>query len=126
MKVDEPAIDLGIVSAMASSFLDRPIAAGTVVFGEVGLTGEIRGISQTEVRIREAARMGFTRCILPRTQTRECLPRDADRTDPDRLPEGTDGSSFLTASNSKIFVRSSLDREKLMHMIWPICYEDIR
>ena len=47
---------------------------GTVVFGEVGLTGEIRGISQTEVRIKEAARMGFTRCILPRTLTRESLP----------------------------------------------------
>jgi DNA repair protein RadA/Sms len=71
VKVDETAIDLGIVSAMASSFLNRPIAAGTVVFGEVGLTGEIRGISQTEVRIKEAARMGFTRCILPRTQNRE-------------------------------------------------------
>jgi len=68
VKVDETAIDLGIVSAMASSFLNRPIATGTVVFGEVGLTGEIRGISQTEVRIKEAARMGFTRCILPRTQ----------------------------------------------------------
>jgi DNA repair protein RadA/Sms len=68
VKVDETAIDLGIVSAMASSHLDRPIAAGTVVFGEVGLTGEIRGISQTEVRIREAARMGFTRCIFPRTK----------------------------------------------------------
>jgi DNA repair protein RadA/Sms len=74
VKVDEPAIDLGIVSAMASSFLDRPIASGTVAFGEVGLTGEIRGISQTEVRIREAARMGFTRCILPRTLARETLP----------------------------------------------------
>ena len=71
VKVDETAIDLGIVSAMASSFLNRPIAAGTVVFGEVGLTGEIRGISQTEVRIKEAARMGFTRCILPRTQQSE-------------------------------------------------------
>ena len=71
VKVDETAIDLGIVSAMASSFLDRPIAAGTVVFGEVGLTGEIRGISQTEVRVKEAARMGFTRCIVPRTQNRE-------------------------------------------------------
>jgi DNA repair protein RadA/Sms len=71
VKVDETAIDLGIVSAMASSFLNRPIAAGTVVFGEVGLTGEIRGISQTEIRIKEAARMGFTRCILPRTQNRE-------------------------------------------------------
>ncbi|MDA8126647.1 MAG: DNA repair protein RadA [Deltaproteobacteria bacterium] len=74
VKVDEPAIDLGVVSAMASSFLDRPIAKGTVVFGEVGLTGEIRGISQTEVRIREAARMGFTRCILPRTLNKESLP----------------------------------------------------
>jgi DNA repair protein RadA/Sms len=74
VKVDEPAIDLGIVSAMTSSFFDRPIAAGTVVFGEVGLTGEIRGISQTEIRIKEAARMGFTRCILPRTLARESLP----------------------------------------------------
>ena len=99
VKVDETAIDLGIVSAMASSFLDRPIAAGTVVFGEVGLTGEIRGISQTEIRIREAARMGFTRCILPRTQTREGLHGEADRTDPDRFPEGTDGTSLLTADS---------------------------
>ena len=74
VKVEEPAIDLGIVSALASSFLNRPIAAGTVVFGEVGLTGEIRGISQTEIRIREAARMGFVRCILPRTLSREVLP----------------------------------------------------
>lgn len=67
IKVNEPAIDLGIVSAMASSFLDRPIDPGIAVFGEVGLTGEIRGISQMETRIKEAARMGFTRCILPRT-----------------------------------------------------------
>jgi len=74
VKVDEPAIDLGIVAAMASSFLDRPIAAGTAVFGEVGLTGEIRGISQTGIRIKEAARMGFTRCIFPRTLAREVLP----------------------------------------------------
>ncbi|OHE22241.1 MAG: DNA repair protein RadA [Syntrophobacterales bacterium RBG_19FT_COMBO_59_10] len=74
VKVDEPAIDLGIVAAMASSFLDRPIAAGTAVFGEVGLTGEIRGISQTGVRIKEAARMGFTRCIFPRTHSHEALP----------------------------------------------------
>jgi DNA repair protein RadA/Sms len=59
---------------MTSSFLDRPIARGTVVFGEVGLTGEIRRISQTEVRIKEAARMGFTRCIFPRTLSREALP----------------------------------------------------
>lgn len=68
VRVDEPAIDLGIVSSMASSFLDRPIDAGTAVFGEVGLTGEVRGVSQMDARIREAARMGFDRCILPKTQ----------------------------------------------------------
>jgi DNA repair protein RadA/Sms len=67
IRVNEPAIDLGIVSAMAGSFLDRPIDPRVAVFGEVGLTGEIRGISQMETRIKEAARMGFTRCILPRT-----------------------------------------------------------
>lgn len=71
VRVDEPAIDLGIVSSMASSFLDRPIDAGTVVLGEVGLTGEIRGVSQMEARIREAARMGFNRCILPKTLTHD-------------------------------------------------------
>ncbi|MBN1380983.1 MAG: DNA repair protein RadA [Deltaproteobacteria bacterium] len=70
VKVDEPAIDLGIVASMASSYLDRPIDAGTVVFGEIGLTGEVRGISQMEARIKEAARMGFNRCILPKTQGR--------------------------------------------------------
>lgn len=70
VKVEEPAVDLGVVASLASSFLDRPIDPGTVVFGEVGLTGEVRGISQTEMRLREAARMGFHRCILPRTQVR--------------------------------------------------------
>lgn len=67
IKVNEPAIDLGVVSSMASSFLERPIDPGIAVFGEVGLTGEVRGISQMENRIKEAARMGFTRCILPRS-----------------------------------------------------------
>lgn len=71
VKVDEPAVDLGIVSSIASSFLDRPIDSGTVVFGEIGLTGEVRGISQMESRIKEAARMGFDRCILPKTLSRD-------------------------------------------------------
>jgi len=70
IKVDEPAVDLGIVASMASSFLDRSIDPGTVVFGEVGLTGEVRGISQMDIRIKEAARMGFRRCILPQTPSR--------------------------------------------------------
>ncbi len=65
VKVSEPAVDMGIVSAVASSFLDRPIADGTVVLGEVGLTGEVRAIGQVEIRLAEAKKMGFTRCLLP-------------------------------------------------------------
>ncbi len=65
VKVDEPAADLGIVAAVASSFLDRPIRADTVVVGEVGLTGEIRGVSQIDTRVSESKKMGFMRCIIP-------------------------------------------------------------
>ncbi len=66
VKVDEPAIDLGIVCAVASSFLDRPIQQGTAVLGEVGLTGEIRAVGQIDARIGECLKMGFTRCIVPK------------------------------------------------------------
>jgi DNA repair protein RadA/Sms len=65
IKVDEPAVDLGVVAAILSSFLDRPIAPHTFVLGEVGLTGEIRRVAQIEERVKEAARMGFDHCILP-------------------------------------------------------------
>jgi len=65
MTIDEPAADLAIVGAVASSLRNRPIKAGTAVFGEVGLAGEIRGTSQALLRIREAAQMGFTRVIVP-------------------------------------------------------------
>lgn len=64
LKVDEPAADLGIISAMISSFLDRPVPRDVVLFGEVGLAGEIRGVSQPELRMREAQKLGFSRCIL--------------------------------------------------------------
>jgi DNA repair protein RadA/Sms len=64
LKVDEPAADLAIVSAMISSFLDRAVAKDLVVFGEVGLAGEIRAVSQPEIRIKEAAKLGFRRCLL--------------------------------------------------------------
>jgi DNA repair protein RadA/Sms len=65
LAIDEPAVDLGIVAAVASSFREKPINAQTVVMGEVGLAGEVRGISQAEARIKDAAKLGFTRCILP-------------------------------------------------------------
>lgn len=67
MRIDEPAIDLGIAAALAGSFLDRPISASTVLFGEIGLTGEVRAVSQSLLRVKEAQKLGFTRCLLPKT-----------------------------------------------------------
>jgi len=64
IRIDEPAIDLGIVATVASSFLNKPIKRNTVVFGEVGLSGEVRGVSQTETRMKEAVKMGFVRAIV--------------------------------------------------------------
>jgi len=65
VKVVEPAVDLAIVAAVASSFLDKPISEGTMVLGEVGLTGEVRAIGQVDTRISESHKMGFTRCLVP-------------------------------------------------------------
>jgi DNA repair protein RadA/Sms len=65
MTVDEPAADLAVVAAVASSLRNRPIREGTAVFGEVGLAGEVRGAPQAALRMREAAQMGFTRVIVP-------------------------------------------------------------
>ncbi len=69
--LEEPAADLGIAAAVASSWRDRVIDARTLVFGEIGLAGEIRAVPQAEIRLREAAGLGFTRCVLPK--------RNADR-----------------------------------------------
>ncbi|CAN5751698.1 DNA repair protein RadA [soil metagenome] len=65
MTVDEPAADLAVIAAVASSVRNRPIKPGTAVFGEVGLAGEVRGTTQASLRVREAGMMGFTRCVLP-------------------------------------------------------------
>ncbi|MCK4846703.1 MAG: DNA repair protein RadA [Deltaproteobacteria bacterium] len=66
MKIDEPASDLAIIAALSSNFMDKAVSAGTVIFGEVGLAGEIRGVTQPEARLKEAAKLGFKRAILPR------------------------------------------------------------
>ena len=71
--VDEPAADLAVTGAVASSLRNRPIKAGTAVFGEVGLAGEVRGVAQASLRVREAAQMGFTRCVVPEGN---CSPDD--------------------------------------------------
>ena len=65
VKIVEPAVDMAIVSAIASSFLDKPIAPATVVLGEVGLTGEVRAIGQVDNRVAEVKKMGFKRCLVP-------------------------------------------------------------
>jgi DNA repair protein RadA/Sms len=74
VKVVEPAVDLAVVAAIASSFLDKPVAARTVIMGEVGLTGEVRAVGQADARIAEAAKMGFTRCIVPRGNLKRLAP----------------------------------------------------
>src|SRR5215216_1957951 len=66
MAIDEPAADLSVAAAVASSLRNRPVAASTAVFGELGLAGEVRGASQAPLRVREAAQLGFKRCVLPR------------------------------------------------------------
>jgi len=66
MRLDEPAADLSVAAAVASSLRNRPVGQSTAVFGEIGLAGEVRGITQAALRVREAAQLGFKRCILPR------------------------------------------------------------
>jgi DNA repair protein RadA/Sms len=68
--LDEPAADLAVLMAVASSYRNRPVDPGTVFFGEVGLTGEVRSVGQTDKRIMEAARLGFTRCVMPGSEGR--------------------------------------------------------
>ncbi|MGD0621723.1 MAG: DNA repair protein RadA [Thermacetogeniaceae bacterium] len=65
LRVVEPAVDLGVALALASNFRNIPVDSGTVVMGEIGLTGEVRAVSQAEQRIREAVRLGFRRFIIP-------------------------------------------------------------
>lgn len=66
MRISEPAIDLSVILAIISSYKNRPVSADTIVFGEVGLSGEVRAVSMTEQRVLEAKKLGFKRCILPK------------------------------------------------------------
>ncbi len=69
--MNEPAMDLAVVSALISSYRDIPVEEHTLLFGEVGLSGEVRSVTMAEYRVREAAKLGFTTCILPKS----CLSR---------------------------------------------------
>jgi DNA repair protein RadA/Sms len=70
LKIGEPAADLAVCAALASAASGRPLPADTVVFGEVGLAGEVRAVARTEARLKEAAKLGFSRAILPERRAR--------------------------------------------------------
>ena len=95
VRVDEPAADLGIACAVASSFLDKPVAEGTAVVGEVGLTGEVRAVSQVDTRVAEAKKMGFSP-----------LHRAGHQPSPDRFDgrDGTGGGEDAIGSHGDPFL----------------------
>jgi DNA repair protein RadA/Sms len=78
LKVGEPAADLGMALAIASSYRDAEVIPQTAVVGEVGLSGELRAVNQMDRRLAEAARLGFKRCIIPKTGVRINPPKDME------------------------------------------------
>jgi DNA repair protein RadA/Sms len=74
VRLDEPATDLGAIVAVASSFLERTVDPHTLIIGEVGLAGEVRAVGQIETRVREGAKLGFRRCLLPENSLRQLPP----------------------------------------------------
>ncbi len=77
MRINEPALDLGIVVALLSSYRNQALDSGTVCFGEVGLVGEVRAVNMAEQRVLEAAKLGFQRCVLPEVNKKQLeIPRE--------------------------------------------------
>lgn len=76
VKMNEPALDLAIVLALVSSMKDRPVNPRTIIFGEVGLSGEVRAVSQAEQRVNEAIKLGFESCILPQVSLEKMRKTD--------------------------------------------------
>lgn len=71
IRIAEPSLDAAVVAAVASSYRNIPISADTIVFGEIGLTGETRAVTMAEKRVSEAKKLGFKKCILPRVNMKE-------------------------------------------------------
>jgi DNA repair protein RadA/Sms len=69
LEVEEPAVDLAVAIALMASFRDRIVDPEMVILGEIGLGGQIRPVSQLEIRLKEAAKLGFTKAIIPKGQT---------------------------------------------------------
>lgn len=64
--MNEPAIDLGLVMAIVSSYKNKPVGDTVIAFGEVGLSGEVRAVSMPEQRVTEAKKLGFSACVIPK------------------------------------------------------------
>jgi DNA repair protein RadA/Sms len=73
LQIDEPAADLAVATAIASGIKDRPVHADMALIGEIGLSGELRTVSQLETRLKEAAKLGFKRCLVPRSPRRQAM-----------------------------------------------------
>ncbi|MDE7183363.1 MAG: DNA repair protein RadA, partial [Lachnospiraceae bacterium] len=76
MKISEPAIDLGLILAIVSSFKNRPVDEKTIVFGEVGLSGEVRAVTMAQQRVQEARKLGYETVIMPRVNLEAMDPMD--------------------------------------------------
>ena len=101
LMIDEPAADLAIAAAIASSFRDVPLRADTVLMGEVGLSGELRWVSQMPTRLREAAKLGFKTAVIPRRRKQsEQLPDGIQYHEVRSLHEAL-GFALLTPSKKK-------------------------
>lgn len=97
LSLDEPAADLAAVVALASSYLDKPVPGDLVAIGEVGLTGELRSVSQLAQRVSEVRRLGFKRCLIPQSRT--------------SLPEQVPGLELLPVRNIGDAIRTALGRK---------------
>ncbi len=76
MKINEPAIDLGLILAIVSSFKNRPVDEKMIVFGEVGLSGEVRAVTMAQQRVQEARKLGYETVVLPRVNLEGMDPVD--------------------------------------------------
>jgi len=89
LRITEPAADLAVAAALLSSLTGEPVPAEAVVFGEIGLSGEVRRVSQPEIRLKEAAKLGFNQSIMPKTDNgrKQALTTSLKRIEIDRLSE---------------------------------------
>ncbi|MBN1691764.1 MAG: DNA repair protein RadA [Dehalococcoidia bacterium] len=97
IRISEPAADLGIAMAIASSFRDARLMPGTVAVGEIGLSGELRSVPQMDRRISEAARLGFTRCVIPAAVK--------------KIPRGPDGLDIIRAGSIAEALKVGLEKK---------------